>query len=217
MTDSASIDATRRSALALLADGNGVESVAHVLDVPVDVVATWQRGEHVAWSAAVPTSTPTTPTTSHGRIHDVDVVHAAPAGERQLTLGAGLFVVALALTSGLALALLHRPDVFSEMWLACVPLAGTGVSLAVQARALRLREDGEGGAARLVHAAPRLRGCRANDGRGRHRQRRQGREDEGASRDDRVEVHDAPSLSLFIADTGPKPRAFWRQVNDSRD
>lgn len=211
MTDPASIDATRRSALSLLADGNGVESVAHVLDVPVDVVAGWLRGEHVAWSAAE--ATPTTPATSHIRIHDVDVVHAAPAGERQLTLGAGLFVVALAVTSGIALALLHRPDVFSEMWLACVPLAGTGVSLAVQSRVrfvfgeTEMVEQRAWSTRRLAYAdveRTTVEAATVSAGKG---ARTKGLRVTIASR-----FHDASPLSLFIPDTGPKPRDVIARV-----
>ena len=212
MTDPASIDPTRRSALSLLADGNGVESVAHVLDVPVDVVAAWQRGEHVAWPA-VEATTPSTATAhvpvpaSHVHIHDVDVLHAAPAGELQLSLVAGLFIVALALTSGIAIALLHRPDVFSEMWLACVPLAATGISLALQARVrfvfgeTEMVEQCAWSARRLAYAdveRTTVEAATVSAGKG---ARTKGLRVTIASR-----FHDASSLSLFIADTGPKPR-----------
>ncbi len=50
----ASFGPLRRSALAMLADGNAIESVAHVLGVPVDVVAEWQANP-----ASVPASSPT--------------------------------------------------------------------------------------------------------------------------------------------------------------
>ena len=205
MTNPTSSYATRRAALSLLAEGNGVESVAHVLGVPVGVVEAWQRGEQVDWTAGDATGPSTAPAT-HVHIHDADVVHAAPAGERRMAIGGGLFMVAVAVSLAFTVGLQHRPDGISFLWLACLPLACGGVSLVAQSRARFLFGETEmtqqrAWSTRRLAYADIAQTTVATDtisaGKG---SRTKGLRVTIASR-----LFDAPSLSLFIADTGPRP------------
>ncbi len=204
MTPSASIDQTRRSALSLLADGNGVESVAHVLGVPVDVVASWQRGEQVAWSADEAATPP--PAEPSLRIYDADVVHAESPGVRQLTLVAGVYVVALAIALGSAVALRYRFDGLIIVLLACLPLGFLGVWLVAGSRvrfvfgSSEMTERGAWSTRRLAYADVERTTIATDFISGGKGARIPGLRVTIASR-----LADDPPLSLFIADTGPRP------------
>lgn len=52
MSDARSLERLRQGALAMLADGNSLQSVAHVLQVPVDVVMTWRASPPVSATAS---------------------------------------------------------------------------------------------------------------------------------------------------------------------
>ncbi len=211
MTDPASIDPTRRSALSLLADGNGVESVAHVLGVSIDVVAGWQRGKQVAWSAdetaTQPSSLDDSPSTGPSpHIYDVDVVHAATPDARLLTLVGGLFMVALAVALGCALALQYRVDVLAILSLGCLPLIFLGLSVAAQARVRfvfgpsEMVEYGAWSTRRLAYADVARTTITTDSVSGVKGMRIPGLRVTITSR-----LFDEPPLSLFIPDTGPRP------------
>ena len=207
MTDPASCDRSRTSALSLLADGNGVESVAHVLGVPIDVIAGWQRGEEVAWSADQTATQHDAPSTGpRPRIYEADVVHAETADARRLTLVVGLFIVGLAVTLGCALALQYRIDGLAILSLGCLPLIWVGFSVAAQARVRfvfgpsEMAAHGAWSTQRLAYADVARTTITTDSVSGGKGMRIPGLRVKIAPR-----LSDAPPLSLFIADTGPRP------------
>ncbi len=79
----------------MLADGNSVESVAHVMEVPVDTVLAWRAQEQAP--ASTPASAPAVATLpALPAIHfDDELSYATPAGSRIVIALVGFGMVAV--------------------------------------------------------------------------------------------------------------------------
>ena len=85
MSDPASFDRLRHGALAMLADGNGVEAVAHLMAVPVDTVRAWHEGREPVAAPAEPAPAPARHASPRVRFDD-ELVHAMPASSRAIAM-----------------------------------------------------------------------------------------------------------------------------------
>ncbi|MFI4981791.1 MAG: hypothetical protein ACHQIO_15705, partial [Nevskiales bacterium] len=85
MSDPASSDRLRHGALAMLADGNGVEAVAHLMAVPVDTVRAWHEGREPVAAPAEPAPAPARHASPRVRFDD-ELVHAMPASSRAIAM-----------------------------------------------------------------------------------------------------------------------------------
>ena len=81
----------RTGALALLADGNSPESVAHVLGVSIDVVQGWQQGRN---DAPIPERSVTDDAGHRPLVFDSELAYQAALGDRIVICICGLFIFA---------------------------------------------------------------------------------------------------------------------------
>ena len=114
MTDPRSFERLRRGALAMLADGNSLESVAHVLEVPVDVVLAWRAHPGAAAPASAfvdtapppdePAPAPVRDAKARVRFND-ELVYASSIAMRATGLVMGIVLVVV--TLGVVLTMLR--------------------------------------------------------------------------------------------------------------
>jgi hypothetical protein len=106
----------RHSALGMLADGNSIESVAHVLGVPVDVVLGWRAHPDVATPAsaladtappAVPTPAPARDARARVRFND-ELVYVSSIAFRAVGLVCGIVLAVVGI--GVATLILRGPS-----------------------------------------------------------------------------------------------------------
>ena len=112
MSDPASPDRLRPGALAMLADGNSIEAVAHLMAVPVDTVRAWQDGRE---AAAAPDAAPPAPARhASPRVRfDDELEHAMPKSSRLVVLVlCGLIAV---VGGGFAISLLRDGHVVNAL------------------------------------------------------------------------------------------------------
>ncbi len=112
MTDPRSFERLRHGALAMLADGNSLESVAHLLEVPVDVVLAWRaHPEAVAPASAFvdtapPPDEPAPVRDAKARVRFNDeLVYASSIAMRATGLVMGIVLVVV--TVGIVLTMLR--------------------------------------------------------------------------------------------------------------
>jgi hypothetical protein len=149
-----SFEPLRRSALAMLDDGNAVESVAHLLGVPVDVVRAWRenpRGEAPA-SAFVDTlppedvPPPAPARDARARLRfDGELVYAASTSFRAIGLAMGIVLGVLAI--GFPVAILRQStlgvsEVATSLTILLVGGGGARLMLGWSRRILVLGTDG---------------------------------------------------------------------------
>ena len=110
MSETRSFERLRHGALAMLADGNSIDAVSHVLEVPVDVVLAWRANPQEApaagasASAFAETAPPVDETppalardpTARVRFN-TELAYAASGAFRMVALGGGVVLVVLAL------------------------------------------------------------------------------------------------------------------------
>lgn len=114
MSDPPSFERLRRGALGMLADGNSIESVAHMLGVPVDAVMGWRAHPQAATPASAfadtvpppdePTPAPARDATARVRFND-ELVYASSIAFRAVGLVSGIVLAVVG--TGLAVAILR--------------------------------------------------------------------------------------------------------------
>lgn len=137
MNENDSPDKTRRSALALLADGNSVDSVAHVFGVSVDTLIRWQKGGLVDAGTASPPASPHPAPVQH-RVQlsfESEVAQALPLALRLVMVGLGAMLVMMALVLRRSMSLGTDTGAFSgfAQLMALMP-AGIGVWMILKVR-----------------------------------------------------------------------------------
>ena len=138
MSDPSSFERLRHGALAMLADGNSLESVAHVLAVPVDVVMAWRANPDVTTAAdgfaeTVPPEdeaesgpAPAPGVKARVRFND-ELVYASSIAFRAIGLVSG--IVLLVVASGLVLLVLRgKPHGLGQIGGALMILIVTGLA-----------------------------------------------------------------------------------------
>ena len=133
----------RRGALALLDDGNSVEAVARVLDVPADTVLAWRAGQATPPAAsaaddALPPSAASVPGDGAGVPRFDGTLHyAASTGFRATGLIGAIAIAAWSVSEALSMAGGDRAGLIEDALAAITLIAGTWAAIIVLRWSLR--------------------------------------------------------------------------------